>query len=133
MAKPAPKSKSHIVTKADRRAIRQERRAQRRGATNVYDMQGGTIPLTSTARRNEGLNTRPMEYRSEAQHHYHQLILRNELTFGIGPAGTGKSHVAADEAALQLIKKEIARIIVSRPIRLKVIPAGSATTAASRP
>lgn len=50
-----------------------------------------------------------------AQKRYKQKILSNTITFGIGPAGTGKSFVAAMIAAGLLEDRLIDRIIVTRP------------------
>lgn len=57
-----------------------------------------------------------LDYRTEAQYHYGQAIDQNTLTFGLGPAGTGKSFVATAKAALKLLDGEIEKIIVTRPM-----------------
>jgi len=98
------------ISKAERREARQ---ARRRGNTNVYDMNVG-INQQSTVRK-EGVNTQPMQYKTGKQKTYHQMIQEHSLVFGIGPAGTGKTHIAADYAALMLIEKRISKIIVCRP------------------
>ena len=43
------------------------------------------------------------------------LIERSDLTFGLGPAGTGKTYLAVAKAVEALVKGEIDRIILSRP------------------
>jgi len=50
-----------------------------------------------------------------AQAAYRVAILSSRVTFGIGPAGTGKTWFAAALAADQLEAREIERIIVTRP------------------
>src|ERR1700674_3243781 len=49
------------------------------------------------------------------QRRYLQAIERNDLVFGIGPAGTGKTYLAVAMAVSALINKQVARIILTRP------------------
>ena len=42
-------------------------------------------------------------------------IERNDLVFGVGPAGTGKTYLAVAMAVSALLNKKIARIILTRP------------------
>lgn len=56
-----------------------------------------------------------MEPRTEAQKAYTQALLDNELTFGIGPAGTGKTYIAVAVAVSKFISGEVDRIILTRP------------------
>lgn len=58
---------------------------------------------------------KPLEAKTEAQAHYLMSIESNQLTFGVGPAGTGKTYVCTRYAADLLQNKEIDRIIVTRP------------------
>ena len=53
--------------------------------------------------------------RTPTQGRYIETIRRNELTFGIGPAGTGKTYLAVACAAEALMAGEIDRIVLSRP------------------
>ncbi len=57
----------------------------------------------------------PLRARTESQETYIQAIKRNCLTFGIGPAGTGKSYCAGAIAAEALQSGQIERIILTRP------------------
>ena len=57
----------------------------------------------------------PIQALTKAQGAYITSILENVITFGIGPAGTGKSYVVAGLAADMLREKKIDRIILSRP------------------
>ncbi|UWQ22934.1 PhoH family protein [Jannaschia sp. W003] len=56
-----------------------------------------------------------MEPRTEAQKAYTRALLENELTFGIGPAGTGKTYIAVAVAVSKFITGEVDRIILTRP------------------
>jgi phosphate starvation-inducible PhoH-like protein len=58
---------------------------------------------------------RAVRPRSPAQAAYLKMMGENPLTFGIGPAGTGKTYLAAAFAAHMLHEKRVDRIILSRP------------------
>jgi phosphate starvation-inducible PhoH-like protein len=49
------------------------------------------------------------------QKRYVDSIRRNTITFGIGPAGTGKTFLAVALAAAALSRREVNRIILTRP------------------
>jgi phosphate starvation-inducible PhoH-like protein len=49
------------------------------------------------------------------QKHYVDSIRDNVITFGIGPAGTGKTFLAVALAAAALSRREVDRIILTRP------------------
>jgi phosphate starvation-inducible protein PhoH and related proteins len=49
------------------------------------------------------------------QKRYVDSIRRNTITFGIGPAGTGKTFLAVALAAAELSRREVNRIILTRP------------------
>ena len=53
--------------------------------------------------------------RSLAQKRYIECLRRRTLTFGVGPAGTGKTFLAVASAARALLDKEVRRVILSRP------------------
>src|SRR5580693_6354700 len=53
--------------------------------------------------------------KSVNQRRYLEAIERNDLVFGIGPAGTGKTYLAVAMAVSALINKQVARIILTRP------------------
>lgn len=53
--------------------------------------------------------------RSPQQAVYLQAIDDNDLVFGLGPAGTGKTYLAVAKAVESLLSGEIDRIILSRP------------------
>jgi phosphate starvation-inducible PhoH-like protein len=49
------------------------------------------------------------------QRRYLEAIERNDLVFGIGPAGTGKTYLAVAMAIQALLSKRVSRIILTRP------------------
>jgi len=49
------------------------------------------------------------------QARYLELIEKNTITFGIGPAGTGKTYLAVYAAINSLLSKKVKRIILTRP------------------
>jgi phosphate starvation-inducible PhoH-like protein len=46
---------------------------------------------------------------------YVQAIRRADMVFGMGPAGTGKTYIAMAMAVSALLRREVGRIIVTRP------------------
>ncbi len=85
-------------------------------------------PMASDATRTEGeqiemfhsgsqLRTRKrgVEPRTEAQKAYVANLFANELGFGIGPAGTGKTYLAVAVGVTMFISGAVEKIILSRP------------------
>ncbi|MEI7592188.1 MAG: PhoH family protein [Actinomycetes bacterium] len=69
--------------------------------------------LTSEVlRSSRGRTVRP---KSSGQKRYVDAIRNNVITFGLGPAGTGKSWLAVAMAVQALQSKEVERIILTRP------------------
>lgn len=58
---------------------------------------------------------RPIGPRTAGQKEYMDAIRDNPLVFGIGPAGTGKTYLAVAMAVASFRKKEVDRIILTRP------------------
>jgi phosphate starvation-inducible PhoH-like protein len=56
-----------------------------------------------------------VEPRTEAQKAYVRSLFKNELSFGIGPAGTGKTYLAVAVAVSMFITGRVDKIILSRP------------------
>ena len=56
-----------------------------------------------------------VEPRTEAQATYVESLFKNELAFGIGPAGTGKTYLAVAVAVSMFISGRVDKIILSRP------------------
>ena len=53
--------------------------------------------------------------RTQGQVEYLRALHRNELVFGIGPAGTGKTYLAVAMAVQMLAEGKVDRIVLSRP------------------
>jgi len=49
------------------------------------------------------------------QRRYMEAIERNDLVFGVGPAGTGKTYLAVAMGISALLSKRVSRIILTRP------------------
>lgn len=56
-----------------------------------------------------------IEPSTKGQLRYVEVMLANDLTFCIGPAGTGKTYLAVAVAVSMLKKKQIRRIVLARP------------------
>ena len=63
-------------------------------------------------RTHRGGRVRP---KTSGQKRYVDAIAKNTVTFGIGPAGTGKSWLAVAMAVQSLHRKEVERIVLTRP------------------
>tara|TARA_B100000686_G_scaffold78896_1_gene85036 strand:- start:22291 stop:23253 length:963 start_codon:yes stop_codon:yes gene_type:complete len=66
------------------------------------------IPLIITTKKT-------VKARTHRQNDYINTLNNSELTFGIGPAGTGKTYIPVAHAVSKLEKEEIDKIIISRP------------------
>ena len=58
---------------------------------------------------------KPLKSKTLGQKSYVEAIEKNTITFGIGPAGTGKTYLAVALAVKAFKIKEISRIILTRP------------------
>lgn len=62
-----------------------------------------------------GINGKPISARSPNQRKMVDAFAANDLTFALGPAGTGKTYVAIALAVRALKNREVRKIILSRP------------------
>ncbi|MDE5984930.1 MAG: PhoH family protein [Eubacterium sp.] len=58
---------------------------------------------------------RPVKPKTLGQKKYCEAIRNNTITFGVGPAGTGKTYLAVAMAVTAFRAKEVTRIILTRP------------------
>ncbi len=70
--------------------------------------------VESGRQRSTGVK-RMVQPRSPNQRKYIETIEQNDMSFGIGPAGTGKTYLAVAMAVSALMAKRISRIILVRP------------------
>jgi phosphate starvation-inducible PhoH-like protein len=68
--------------------------------------------LSEAIVQSRGRTVRP---KTHGQKEYVQAIDENTIVFGIGPAGTGKTYLAMAKAVQALQRKEVERIILTRP------------------
>jgi phosphate starvation-inducible PhoH-like protein len=74
----------------------------------VHNLDHAAGPLRTTT-------SKTTRVRSAAQAAYIDLMRKNELVFGLGPAGTGKTYLAAAFGAHLLHERRVERMILSRP------------------
>lgn len=73
----------------------------------LSSMSSDTICITSKGR--------PVKPKTLGQKKYCTAIEENTITFGIGPAGTGKTYLAVAKAVTAFRAKEVNKIILTRP------------------
>ncbi|MGI5985845.1 MAG: PhoH family protein [Clostridiales bacterium] len=80
----------------------------REGAESKIDkIAGDVICITSKGK--------PVKAKTVGQKEYVDAIMKNTITLGIGPAGTGKTYLAVAAAVASFRNKEVNRIILTRP------------------
>lgn len=99
------------MAKKQRRGDRKPARSRREQGMQVTE---DIAHFLSRARQKAAQE--PVQALTEAQGHYILSIGSNPVTFGIGPAGTGKTYVAASLACEALQAKTIEKIYVARPM-----------------
>ena len=88
-------------------ALRMGREAQENGTDQLEMFQGDQVEIRT--------RKRIVEPRTPAQKQYVRNLFTNELVFGIGPAGTGKTYLAVAAAVSHFLDGHVDRIILSRP------------------
>ena len=59
---------------------------------------------------------KPVKPKTLGQKHYVDSIRKKMIVFGIGPAGTGKTYLAMAMAIAALKRREVSRIVLTRPV-----------------
>lgn len=89
------------------------------GAIRLAIAQGSLFDFDAATARSSfeelNLRKRPVRARTKAQDAYIRALRRHALVFGTGPAGTGKTWLAVAQAVQLFERKEVDRIILSRP------------------
>ena len=74
---------------------------------NINKLSDGCICITSKGK--------PIKPKTLGQKKYCEQIAKNTITFGVGPAGTGKTYLAVAMAVTAFRSKQVNRIILTRP------------------
>lgn len=74
-----------------------------------------TLRALFNSGRQRSFGKKVLAPKTVTQRRYLEAIERNDLVFGIGPAGTGKTYLAVAMAIQALISKKVTRIILTRP------------------
>ena len=89
------------------------------GAIRLAIAQGSLFDFDAASSRSSfeaiNLRKRPVRARTPGQDAYIRALRRNTLVFGVGPAGTGKTWLGVAHAIALFERKEVDRIILSRP------------------
>jgi phosphate starvation-inducible protein PhoH and related proteins len=81
----------------------------------VADQSMSLKSLVDTGRQRSAGVKRMVQPRSPNQRKYVEAIEQNDMVFGLGPAGTGKTYLAVAMAVSALMAKKVSRIILVRP------------------
>jgi phosphate starvation-inducible PhoH-like protein len=76
---------------------------------------GVTLRALFESGRQRSFGKKVLAPKTVTQRRYLEAIERNDLVFGVGPAGTGKTYLAVAMAVQALISKRVSRIILTRP------------------
>ena len=87
----------------------------RMGATPAKDGPADQMELFQGGKVEIKTRKKLVEPRTEAQKAYVKALYANEMAFGIGPAGTGKTYLAVAVGVNMFIGGHVDRIILSRP------------------
>lgn len=98
-----------------------QKRLLRRGSLTAADVNAFVRHVDSPKTTETGKSItvyshkKVIEPNTKGQLKYVETMLANDLTFCIGPAGTGKTYLAVAIAVSMLKKKQIRRIVLARP------------------
>jgi phosphate starvation-inducible PhoH-like protein len=88
-------------------------------AGKPIDLRGDPSPVHSTYSEEEPIlityRNKPLYPRTPHQKQYVEAMYNHDLVFGVGPAGTGKTYLAVMVAVHKLLRREVDRIILTRP------------------
>ncbi len=113
--------KEKDVSKATEVIDRMQKRLIKRGSLTAEDVRGFIASGESVAATDTGgtitvySHKKVVEPSTKGQLKYVEIMLANDLTFCIGPAGTGKTYLAVAIAVSMLKKKQVRRLVLARP------------------
>lgn len=81
--------------------------AREGNAAEIEGVMKGVVAITSRGK--------PVKCKTVGQKKYVDAVKRNTITFGVGPAGTGKTYLAVCLAVAAYKGKEVEKIILTRP------------------
>ncbi len=76
-------------------------------AGDILKLSSGTVAITARGK--------PVKCKTVGQKRYADSIKRDQIVFGIGPAGTGKTYLAVCLAVQAMKQKQVDKIILTRP------------------
>ena len=82
--------------------------------TEIFE-EGHEQPVAALGKIEIRTRKKTVEPRSPAQADYVNALLENDLVFGLGPAGTGKTYLAVAVAVAHFLEGRVDKIILSRP------------------
>lgn len=114
------------VTKAAKKQTKHVRHGRFGGRNDQFDSfepNANVVPFNRNGSQRGDAGHAPsyapqarVECLNEAQGQYYLMLKSKPVIFGLGPAGTGKTHLAVGLACEKLLAKEIETIIVTRPM-----------------
>lgn len=76
-------------------------------AGDILKLSSGTVAITARGK--------PVRCKTVGQKRYVDCIKKDDITFGIGPAGTGKTYLAVCLAVQAMKQRQVDKIILTRP------------------
>jgi phosphate starvation-inducible PhoH-like protein len=113
--------KSEDVNRAAEVIDQMQKRLIKRGelsssdVTSLLSQRGGSLTDETSEALSVYSHKKVIEPSTKGQLKYIEAMLKNDLTFCTGPAGTGKTYLAVAVAVSMLKKKQIRRIVLARP------------------
>lgn len=106
---------AEIIDRMQRRLLQQNHLT----ANDVKELLSLSSEMNPQSQRSDIIevysNKRVIEPFTPGQLRYVETMLKNDMTFCIGPAGTGKTYLAVAIAVSMLKKKQIRKIVLARP------------------
>lgn len=102
----------HVVLADGRLETREMQRIVRRSHEAASEQLTAPQMLSEPIVQSRGKHIRPQ---TAGQREYVRAVDEHTITFGVGPAGTGKTFLAVAKAVQALQRREVSRIVLTRP------------------